>query len=67
MTSDTELLQDALDMLRHEIRQASMALAAYTRDHGDDPVAYALADKIMSVVALERRYRRMLVNEEHLV
>lgn len=62
--SDIDLIRDALEQLRSEIRQASVALAQYVKQYGDDATAYALADKIMAGVTLERRYRKMLVNEE---
>lgn len=64
--NDTDLLREALDELRREIRLSSLRLAEYVTQNGDDPVAYALADKIFASIALEKRYRRLLLNEESL-
>ena len=60
---DLDMLREALDDLHIAIRDASRQLAEYVRDHGDDPVAYQLADRIMVALSNERRYRRMLATE----
>ena len=65
--SDAELIREALDNLRHEIDMTSLKLAEYEKAFGEDPIAHALADAIITGRRLERRYRRMLVNEEYLV
>ena len=65
--NDIEMLRDTIDSLRHEIREDSLHLARYIKEHSDDPIAYGWADRILTCRSLERRLRLMLVNEELVV
>ena len=65
--SDLDNLRDLLDQLRHEIREGSLALAQYVRRYSDDPMAYAMADRLLIADRQERSMRLQLVNEHVLV
>lgn len=61
--SDRDDLREALDELRREREKAAAALADYIRVRGDDPVAYAMADRILVTERQERLMRLALRNE----
>lgn len=60
---NAEDVRIALNHCRDTLVDGAGQLAQAVKERSDDPLLYALADLVVNSLKLERRIRRLLVNE----